>query len=73
MVNGPEFKFKDMFLCSGQSGVKPYFIRPGKPAHNAFIEFFNSKVRDWCDSMVGLEGYVVRGYSQDQERVNNRQ
>jgi putative transposase len=29
-------------------GVKPDFIRPGRPMDNGFIESFNGKLRDEC-------------------------
>jgi putative transposase len=29
-------------------GVKLHFIRPGKPTENAFIESFNSRLREEC-------------------------
>ncbi len=31
-----------------QRGIKPNFIRPGKPVENAFAESFNGRFRDEC-------------------------
>ena len=46
--NGPEMTSKAMFFWSRQHGVKLYFIQPGKPTQNAFIESFNGRFRDGC-------------------------
>jgi len=46
--NGPEFTSKAMLAWSQPAGVKLYFIDPGRPVQNAFIESFNGKLRDEC-------------------------
>ena len=46
--NGSEFISRDMDLWACQRGVMLDFSRPGKPADNAFIEAFNSKLRSAC-------------------------
>lgn len=46
--NGPECTSKAMFLWSERTGVKLWFIQPGKPIQNGFIESFNGKFRDEC-------------------------
>jgi putative transposase len=46
--NGPEFtgRVLDQWAC--ERGVKLQFIEPGKPIQNAFIESFNSRLREEC-------------------------
>lgn len=46
--NGPEFISKELDLWVYAKGVKLDYSRPGKPTDNAFIESFNSKVRQEC-------------------------
>jgi putative transposase len=46
--NGPEFTSKAMLLWSEERDVRLYFIEPGKPSQNAFVESFNGKCRDEC-------------------------
>lgn len=46
--NGPEFISKELDLWAYSHNVKLYYSRPGKPTDNAFIESFNSKVRQEC-------------------------
>lgn len=48
MDNGPEFAGKALDAWAYQAGVTLSFIRPGKPAENAYIESFNGKFRDEC-------------------------
>jgi putative transposase len=46
--NGPEFVSKDLDLWAYMHGVVLDFSRPGKPTDNAFIEAFNSRIRQEC-------------------------
>jgi len=46
--NGPEFRGRVMDEWAYRSGVRLQFIEPGKPIQNAFIEAFNSRLRDEC-------------------------
>lgn len=46
--NGPEFVSKELDLWAYLHGVVLDFSRPGKPTDNAFIESFNSRVRQEC-------------------------
>jgi putative transposase len=48
MDNGPKFTSKAMLCWAEERGVKLYFINPGKPMQNAYIESFNGKFRDEC-------------------------
>lgn len=44
--NGPEFTSRAMFEWAQDNGVLLYFIDPGKPTQNPFIESFHSRFRD---------------------------
>jgi putative transposase len=46
--NGPEFRGLKMDEWAYGRGVRLQFIEPGKPIQNAFIESFNSRLRDEC-------------------------
>ena len=46
--NGPEFISKALDNWSYENNIKLEFSRPGKPVDNAFIESFNSSLRDEC-------------------------
>lgn len=46
--NGPEFAGRVMQGWAAKHGVEWRFIQPGKPVQNAYIESFNSRVRDEC-------------------------
>jgi putative transposase len=46
--NGPEFISNALDRWAYDRGVKLHFIRPGKPTENAFIESFNSRLREEC-------------------------
>lgn len=46
--NGPEFQNKEYFLWTLRNHIRPEFIQPGKPIHNAFAESFNAIFRDQC-------------------------
>jgi putative transposase len=46
--NGTEFYSKAMDQWAYLRGVHLEFIRPGKPVENAFVESFNSRLRDEC-------------------------
>ena len=46
--NGPEFISKEIDLWAYAHGVDLDFSRPGKPTDNAFIESFNSRLRQEC-------------------------
>jgi len=49
--NGPEFISNALDKWAYLNGVRLYFIEPGKPTENPFIESFNGKFRDECLSM----------------------
>lgn len=46
--NGPEFTSRAFFAWTQRRGIRPQFIRPGKPVENAFVESFNGRFRDEC-------------------------
>lgn len=46
--NGPEFISNALDRWAYARGVRLHFIRPGKPTENAFIESFNSRLREEC-------------------------
>jgi len=46
--NGPEFRGRVMDEWAYTHGVRLQFIEPGKPIQNAFIESFNSRLREEC-------------------------
>jgi putative transposase len=46
--NGPEFTGRILDQWAYERGVKLQFIEPGKPIQNAFIESFNSRLREEC-------------------------
>ena len=46
--DGPEFISRDLDLWVYGTGVVLDFSRPGKPTDNAYIEAFNSRVRQEC-------------------------
>jgi putative transposase len=46
--NGPEFRGRVMDEWAYGCAVRLQFIEPGKPIQNAFIESFNSRLREEC-------------------------
>ena len=46
--NGPEFRGWSMDQWAQGRGARLHFIEPGKPIQNAFIESFNSRLREEC-------------------------
>ena len=44
--NGPEFAGKVLDEWAYGHGIELYFIRPGKPVENGYIESFNGRLRD---------------------------
>jgi putative transposase len=46
--NGTEFASKAMDLWAYTNGVHLYFIRPGRPVENGYIESVNGKLRGEC-------------------------
>ncbi len=46
--NGTEFTSQALDMWADQRGIHLDFSRPGKPNDNAFIESFNSRLRDEC-------------------------
>lgn len=46
--NGPELRGRVLEAWAWRRGVQLYFIDPGKPVQNAYIESFNGRFRDEC-------------------------
>ena len=46
--NGPEFTGRVLDQWADDNHVRQQFIEPGKPIQNAFIESFNSRLREEC-------------------------
>lgn len=46
--NGPEFIAKDLKSQLASRNVRPYYIAPGSPWQNAYVESFNGKLREEC-------------------------
>jgi putative transposase len=46
--NGPEFAGKALDQWCYLNGIELFFIKPGKPTENGFIESFNGTFRDEC-------------------------
>lgn len=46
--NGPELRGRAMDGWADDHGVQLYFIDPGKPTQNAYIESFNGRFREEC-------------------------
>ncbi len=46
--NGGEMTSRAVLQWTMASGIEWHYIAPGKPTQNAFIEAFNSKLRDEC-------------------------
>jgi len=46
--NGPELTSRALDQWAYKRGVRLRFIEPGKPVQNAFVESFNSRLRDEC-------------------------
>ena len=44
--NGPEFTSRVLDAWAYEHGIEHHFIRPGKPAENAYAESFNGRLRD---------------------------
>src|SRR2546422_1691239 len=46
--NGPEFAGRVLDAWAYRRGITLAFIQPGKPTQDAFVESFNSRLRDEC-------------------------
>jgi len=49
--NGPEFISNALDKWAYERGIRLFFITPGKPVENTFIESFNGRFRDECLNM----------------------
>jgi putative transposase len=46
--NGIEFNHPILKKWASRNGIELFYIRPGKPVDNAYIESFNARLRDEC-------------------------
>lgn len=46
--NGPEMTARHFLDWAHRQGIEIEYIEPGKPIQNAYIESFNSRLRDEC-------------------------
>ena len=46
--NGPELRSRALGAWADDHGVRLWFIDPGKPTQNAYIESFNGRLREEC-------------------------
>jgi putative transposase len=72
--NGPEFVSRAMARWAQLNDVKLFFIEPGKPTQNAFIESFNGKFRDLClnqnwFSTIEEARLIIEAWRQNYEEV----
>ena len=71
--NGPEFTSKALETWARRMQVKLYFITPGKPAENGYIESFNGKSRDECLNLHWFQDLAdSRGMIEDWRTDYNR-
>ena len=68
--NGPEFAGRVMQDWAARSGVELRFIQPGKLVQDAYIESFNSRLRDECFSQhwfasLGYMRSVIDAWRED--------
>jgi putative transposase len=64
--NGPEFIGKALDQWAYRLGIEHHFIEPGKPTQNAFIESFNSLLRNLC-----LNQHWFLSLSDSRELINS--
>lgn len=68
--NGPEFISKVLDAWAHDNNVQVEFSRPGKPTDNAFIESFNSRLRQDCLNQhwfrsIGEAQTIIEAWRQD--------
>ena len=68
--NGTELTSRAVLCCAGQPEGSRHYIEPGKPVQNAFIESFNSKLRDEClneyvSSSLGEARAIIEAWRHD--------
>lgn len=62
--NGPEFVSVAFLDCLDRLGIEHEAINPGKPNENAYIESFNSRLRDEC-----LNEHVFRNLDDAKRKI----
>ena len=61
--NGSEFSRRALESWSMANEVQLYFITPGRPVENGFIESFNGRLRDECLNVEWFSSWPTRGTS----------
>ncbi len=64
---GPELRGRALDAWADDHGVQLYFIDPGKPTRNAYIESFNGRFRDEC-----LNQHWVTSIGEARDIIENR-
>jgi len=59
--NGPEFISRALDEWAYRHGVKLFFITPGKPVENMYMESFNGRLRDECLICTILQALSMPG------------
>lgn len=62
--NGPEMSSKDFLDWAYRRGIEIEYIQPGKPTQNAYIESFNSRLREEC-----LNEHAFRDLNHAQRKI----
>ena len=77
--NGPDLRGRALDAWAGENGVQLYFIDPGKPTQNAYLESFNGQFRDEClnphwFSSIGEAREIIENWRVDDnaERPHSR-
>ncbi len=68
--NGPELRGRALDGWADDHGVQLYFIDPGKPTQNAYIESFNGRYREECLNQhwftsIGEASDIIEGWRID--------
>lgn len=70
--NGPEYISRALAVWAAEHRVVLPHIQPGKPNQNAFVESFNSRVRDECLNQHWFSRVRTRGVRWRPTNTNHR-